>query len=138
MGFKFETAHFRVLTVCCSFVFDVCRQVRSTMSSVFRRRVGEPIEVSVLWNLREQVRDVAEWLDHPKNAAIVRGSTLDIGFTSRLGKQVAVQGEVIAVSFMARLVALDIELWLSIYPPLVDFSDCEIAATERGGNDGTS
>ena len=93
------------------------------MSSVFRREGSEPIEASCSWNLAEQLIEVAQWLDRVENGELVRGSVLDIGFNSRLGQQVAVQGETIPVSFMQRLVALNVALWLSIYPPFAEPSD---------------
>jgi len=93
------------------------------MSSVFRRKGNDPIEVSTTWNLVEQVREVSQWLELDCNAKLIRGSVLDIGFNSRLGEKVAVQGETIPLSFMGRLVALDVELWLSIYPPFDEASD---------------
>jgi hypothetical protein len=93
------------------------------MSSVFRREGAEPIEASRSWDLAEQIRDVAEWLDRSGNPEKVRGSTLDIGFNCRLSAQVMVQGESIPVSFMRRLVALNIVLWLSIYPPFAEPGD---------------
>ncbi|MCE9545693.1 MAG: hypothetical protein K8T25_09275 [Planctomycetia bacterium] len=90
------------------------------MSSVFRRNDGEPIEASSSWELAEQVADVLKWLSRPENAELVPHSVLDIGFNSRLGNHVAVQGEVIPISLMEKLTSLNVELWLSIYPPLSD------------------
>jgi hypothetical protein len=87
------------------------------MSSVFRREGSDPLEVSSSWSLSEQIRDIECWLERYENAELVRGSVLDIGFNSRLSQQVAVHGETIPLVFMQRLVALDVELWLSIYPP---------------------
>jgi len=87
------------------------------MSAVFRQPDGERIEVSVSWVLAEQVADAAHWLGDPGNEDLVRGSVLDIGFNSRLGERVAVQGETIPREFLKTLAALDVELWLSIYPP---------------------
>jgi hypothetical protein len=85
------------------------------MSAVFRLEGRDPIEVSEEWNLEEQIRETSAWLENSANAADVRGSVLDIGFTSRLHPRLAVQGEVIPLSFMRRLVELEIVLWLSIY-----------------------
>jgi hypothetical protein len=93
------------------------------MSSVFRIDGGKPTEVSASWDLAEQIAEVARWLERFGNAELVRGSVLDVGFNSRLGERVAVQGETIPVAFMQRLVALDVELWLSIYPPFAGASD---------------
>ena len=88
------------------------------MSAVFRRDGQDAIEVSASWTLAEQIRDVSCWLQQTTNAESVRGCVLDIGFNSRLdGAGVAVQGETIPVGLMRQLVALDIDLWLSIYPP---------------------
>jgi hypothetical protein len=67
--------------------------------------------------LAEQIRDTTLWLNEMSNAESVRGCVLDIGFNSRLGDDVAVQGETIPLEFMRRLVVLEIELWLSVYPP---------------------
>ena len=63
-----------------------------------------------------QIQEVGRWLAEEANAREVRGTILDIGFTSRLDGRVVVQGEVIPLAFMRQLVPLDIELWLSIYP----------------------
>lgn len=90
---------------------------KDCMSSVFRRKGSESIESSTSWDLAEQLRDVTVWLAEPGNAELVRGSVLDVGFNSRLGDVIMVQGESIPASFMRQLVALDIDLWLSIYPP---------------------
>jgi hypothetical protein len=88
------------------------------MSAVFRRDGQDAIEASASWTLVEQIRDVSCWLQHAANAELVHGYVLDIGFNSRLdGVAVAVQGETIPVAFMRQLAALDIDLWLSIYPP---------------------
>ena len=94
------------------------------MSSVFRRESEPSIEVTESWSLDEQISDVSEWLDQSNNAALVRGSVLDIGFNYRIdGRAVAVQGETVPLEFMRRLVGLDITLWLSIYPPSSDKTD---------------
>ena len=88
------------------------------MSAVFRRDGRDAIEVSTSWKLDEQIRDTNGWLQSAANAESVRGCVLDIGFNSRLdGVFVSVQGEIIPWEFMRQLVAFDIELWLSIYPP---------------------
>lgn len=97
------------------------------MSAVFRLNDGESIEISESWELERQVADISEWLDEPNNGERVRGSTLDIGFNSRLGDGIAVQGETIPVGFMRRLVLLDVTLWLSIYPPFSDPSPKSIS-----------
>jgi hypothetical protein len=93
------------------------RRHRRHMSSVFRRTDGEQFEASASWILDEQIGEVALWLNQPENGESVRDSILDIGFNSRLGERVAVQGESVPVSFMQKLVKLNVELWLSIYPP---------------------
>jgi hypothetical protein len=86
------------------------------MSAVIRREGHEAIEVSASWDLRVAIRETQEWL--ARNLKVdLRGAVLDIGFDSRLGSKVAVQGEVIPLEFMQLLVSLEIELWLSIYPP---------------------
>lgn len=85
------------------------------MSSVFRCKDKEPIKVSSDWDLATQIRDVSLWLENDFNTELIRGSVLDIGFNSRLRTDVAVQGETIPLSFMQRLVAVEVELWLSIY-----------------------
>jgi hypothetical protein len=95
------------------------------MSAVFRRDGQDAIEVSASWTLLEQIRDASCWLQHPTNADSVHGYVLDIGFNSCLGVVVAVQGETIPVGFMRQLVALDIDLWLSIYPPF----DADVSPT---------
>lgn len=89
------------------------------MSAVFRRaeKGAEAIEVSESWSLADQIADVIAWLQHDENAELARGMVLDIGFDCRLGPRIAVQGETIPLEFMQRLCALDITLWLSIYPP---------------------
>src|SRR5712691_6043081 len=92
------------------------------MSSVFRREGVEAIEVSDSWSLAEQLAEGTLWLDQSGNAELARDSILDIGFNSRLGERVSVQGESVPISFMQRLVALNVELWLSIYPPFADIA----------------
>lgn len=77
---------------------------------------SKSIEISASWNLSEQINEAKAWLADPHNAESVRGWTLDIGFNSRLGKDIAVQGETIPLNFMQRLVELEVVLWLSIYP----------------------
>jgi hypothetical protein len=93
------------------------------MSSVFRREGNEPVEVSTSWELESQIQEICQWLEDARNADLVRGSVLDIGFNSRLGNEVAVQGETIPLVFMQQLVALNVQLWLSIYPTFDEASD---------------
>jgi hypothetical protein len=99
------------------------------MSAVFRGDGRDAIEVSASWVLAEQVRDATHWLAQGGNAESVRGRVLDIGFNSRLDGTLAVQGETIPLEFMKQLVALEIELWLSIYPA---FSAFPSSAEKRG------
>jgi hypothetical protein len=80
------------------------------VSAVFRREGQDAIEISTSWGLAEQIRDVSRWLERRANADLVRGSILDVGYNSRLGRGVAVQGETIPVEFMRQLAALDVTL----------------------------
>lgn len=96
------------------------------MTAVFRLDIGEPIQVSESWILREQIADVSAWLRDPANAESVRNSCLDFGLNCRIGEDlaleggrmstIAMQGEVMSCEFMRQLVDLNIDLWLSIYP----------------------
>jgi hypothetical protein len=91
------------------------------MSAVFRRDDRDPIEVSGSWTIDQQIEQIQSWLSDSENAALVRGSILDIGFNSRLdGGRVAVQGETIPLEFMRKLVDSQITLWLSLYPQFSD------------------
>jgi hypothetical protein len=86
------------------------------LSAVVHCECGDSIEVSASWKLRDQIQDIEQWLTHPENAAKARGGTLDIGFDYRVGDGNTVQGEIVPLSFMQRLVAEEIGLWISIYP----------------------
>jgi hypothetical protein len=86
------------------------------MSAVFRRVGESPIEIAESWDFASQIADLTFWLSQPENAEKVKGAILDIGFNSRL-ESVAVQGESIPLEFMRQLVGLNVELWLSLYPP---------------------
>ena len=83
---------------------------------MIRREEQDAIEVSEGWNLEAEIIDVRASLENPADAAGVKGTVLDIGFDSRLGAGIAVQGETIPLEFMRQLVELDITLWLSIFP----------------------
>ena len=87
------------------------------MSAVFRKKGQQAIEVSQSWELETAIADVSRWLRESSKAMSVRGWVLDIGFNSRLDS-VAVQGETVSVAFMRQLVDHDIDLWLSLYPPV--------------------